>query len=381
VLLVYTHHWGWLIVAGHVVAGLWLISRVDRPRLRAAGEWAVAEIAILIAYGFWLRPLLFQIANTGHLPTIHEGRDLIGYFVFAILNLPRMFWATYPPTLLPSILIGTVVAMVVAASARKWIVRQPGGEPNVLLPRVESAVGFLLVGGGVPILIALALSPRSNLLLDRCVVAVVPVFLIVVSIGLFRLQRSVPAAAAALVAFAVAAGFANIVALGASQRSNAREVASILIRDRRPGDVVIVVPEWIAPSFNYYFPASDQQIDFPHPGRSGLLDFAQYRDKMLDTAALERVAGIATATADTGNRVWLVTARRFLTFAEEILPTLPAATHARAISALELDGVRRHLTARHGYPDTTSKADNAVFPRYEELVLMLFDGNNPSVAR
>ena len=374
-LLVYSHHWGWLVVGGHVIAGAWLVTRLDPgSRWEVARQWAVAIAVIAVAYGFWMRPLLYQIGHTGHLPSLLEGAELVGYYFFAMLNLPNMFWGTYPPTLLPSVLIGAVAGLAMAALGRQNRLLSTVLDDNELRAKEHPFAGrFLLLAGVIPLTLALAVSPRSNMLLDRCVVAVVPMLLIAASVGVMRLHRIASEAAFAVIAFAVVAGSANIVALAGSQRSNARDVAAILLREKQPGDFVIVVPEWIAPSFNHYFAASLPQMDFPNAGRSGLLDFAEYRDKVVDTAAFERVASLARLTAETDRRVWLVTARRFLTQTDSLLPGLPPWILPRAVSAVELGGVRERLADWHGPPDTTRKADRRSVERYEELVLLLFD--------
>jgi hypothetical protein len=163
------------------------------------------------------------------------------------------------------------------------------------------------------ILIAVVLSTRSNLLLPRCMVTLTPLALLVVAAWLDEVWTFTPHRPAAS---RLGAGvFTIIVAisiLGAnhlmlSERSNSKEVAGILSANVHPDDLLIIAPEWYAASLDHYFSRPVDEIDYPHPGKSGMIDFSHVFERVSDPAPLARLRDTIAKAAATGRRVWFVT--------------------------------------------------------------------------
>jgi hypothetical protein len=375
-LLLYTHHWAWLVFGGELAAGAWLARTLPRGGLRVAlVGWASAIMVIGLAYLPWLRALLFQVSNTGHGRLQLEGvEDIATYYVVAFLNLPNMvFRATYPPDLGNAVLVAAVAAFfcgVIAKRRGTSFSANPVAAPDDEREHLRAS-RFLIMASVVPLAVAVLTAARFSLLFERCVAMVAPLLLIAGSQALSRLEQVRRPLFVAMVAFVIVLGGANIAALATSERSNAGRVAALITRERKPGDVVLVSPEWIAPSFNFYFPPSVEQMDAPHPGRSGLIDFARVGRRPIDSGAVERVNEFADRAAAAQRRVWLVTSRAYLNFVRNRLPTFSPEQKKLAVSAVLLDSVMRVLSATHGHADSSFVA-RGPFPRYEELIPLLF---------
>jgi hypothetical protein len=220
------------------------------------------------------------------------------------------------------------------------------------------------------------MSPRSNLILERCIAMLAPLVLLAIAYGVDRLASSRNASLRPLgyatIVFLFLVSIASVFALIPTTRSNAREAGQAVAAAVQPNDLVIVAPEWYAPSFNYYFPPIAEQIDYPNPGRSGLLDFADVRTKALDTTTTIRLMNTISSARESGRRVWLVTARRYLRYVDEELPKLTTEQQrSRYTSVLRVKEARDALVSAYGQPDTTNFVKGAL-PRYEEIIPMLF---------
>lgn len=375
-LLLYTHHWAWLVLGGQLIAGAWLARALPRGGLDVRLlRWAGALATIGIVYLPWLRRLVFQVLNTGHARLSLDGLQVIAtYFAVAFLNLPNMlFRATYPPDLRSAVPVAALAGLLAGLIAERR--RLPISEESGVLATDRrdpaSVTRFLVVTSVIPLAIAVLAAPRFNLLFERCVVIVTPLILIAGAHALFRLEQVRRSVAAGTLTFVIVLGAADILGIATSVRSNANHVAALIIRERQAEDMVLLSPEWIGPSFNWYFPPSNHQMDVPHPGRSGLLDFARVGTRSIDSGGVSRVLVLARRAAASDRRVWLVTSRSYLNFVKDRLPALSPALKERAVSAVLLDSVTRVLEATHGPPDS-SFATGGPVARYEELLPLLF---------
>jgi hypothetical protein len=224
--------------------------------------------------------------------------------------------------------------------------------------------------------LGIALSPRSNMLLDRCVAMLSPLVILALTSWFVDLHRRAPMRRYRLLIVTAGIFFcwlslANIFAISKTVRSNASEVAVRISSAQLPTDLLIVAPEWFAPSFNHYFRPSLEQIDYPHEGRSGALHFDGVRARHADTVALARLRRRISAAGDSGRRVWLVTARRYLRYVDDELPRLTEGQKAKLTSVVRVQQARDALVSRFGPPDTTFFVRTAP-TRYEELLPLLF---------
>src|SRR6476646_2127745 len=73
-----------------------------------------------------------------------------------------------------------------------------------------------------------------------------------------------------------------------TSRSNARELAAAVTLRSAPTDLIVIAPEWLAPSFNRYYRQPLEQIDYPHFGREELTDFTDMLSRFRDEGAASR---------------------------------------------------------------------------------------------
>ena len=155
-------------------------------------------------------------------------------------------------------------------------------------------------------------------------------------------------------------------------RAIAQERARAIARKSKPDDLLILIPEWYAPSFNHYFSAPMEQVDYPHEGRAGLIDFANVWARTIDSAATGDLdSRIAEARGD-GRRVWLVSAEQYLRPVTR-LDVATAEQHHQPgpLAALHVQQVRKILREIYGQEDSSLVASNKR-PLYDNLRAYLF---------
>jgi hypothetical protein len=155
-------------------------------------------------------------------------------------------------------------------------------------------------------------------------------------------------------------------------RSNSEAVAAAVSRATEPSDLVIVAREWIAASFNHYYPASNRQIDFPLFRRQDSGDFSDVWSRLADPAALERVASEIADAKKSGRRVWLIVdgpALRPLSVDESRDAEKPG--HYISMSGVRAKEIQKMLVREYGQPDEVESL-GPERPRYEDLHAFLF---------
>ena len=381
-LMLYTHNWTWLVFGGALLAAFIAIVRsAPTRRRRLFAQLGLSAAVILFLFLPWMSSLIFQAGHAGHtglgLMTIS---DRLGFLLFAIVSIPDyLLLGTYPRDAMRLVLI----ACGVAAAAVPGIVlskRTPGSltspreSGNAAGPR---AIQVMLITSGCAVAGAAVLSPWSTLFIERCVAIVTPLVLIAVAALLDRMvakSAGIPRASLGigLFVFLLALEAANDVALAPTARSNARAVAAEIRASMRDDDLLIVAPEWFAPSFNHYFPPSIEQKDHPFDGRSGPVDFSSERRRTLDPAATQRLENAISAARANGRRVWLVSERKYLRYADDVLPKLSSqAERERYAPVMRAKEARDLLSHAYGQPDTSHFVHGRV-SRYEELLPFLF---------
>jgi hypothetical protein len=265
------------------------MKKTDRPRKLIVAELLASQVVIAIAFLPWLPSLLYQTKHAGHPPLVFDNP-----FYFFLLPL---VW-------LPLLLQGTVLGYVVGKEGelwtdiQRWIVFAPIAFFVViqflrLLPspakttrhatqtrNTENAanrkrrLGVILTVPVVAWLVAVGLSPWTNLALPACIVTLAPLFILFLAYCMTlpsaRVTRLLANSGSALLLVSYAV---TVFAVSRTTRSNARELAAATAAGTKQSDLVIVAPEWLASSFNRYYTPTVQQIDFPHFAREGAVDF------------------------------------------------------------------------------------------------------------
>lgn len=384
-LLLYTHNWSWLVVLGQVAAVASLFAQLPTiQRSRVARDLILCWTAVGIAYLPWLTTLLYQAQHAGHPPIFVDG--WVKGAELAMFAIPSAF---------VMVLFGGISAagsgvwlaasaFVLAAGAFLWAtlsavaVHQRGNSRDSLSSEYSSiAIRILIVVPAAAIIGAIALSWRTNLLIPRCLAMLTPLVLLIIAQWFEKQRLSSRMGAGAALGVTVLAGvvvvsIVSVVSLMNAPRSNVREVASAIARKDRPSDMVILVPEWYAASFNHYFPPSVEQIDYPHAGRSGAVDFADVYKRVADPAPVVFLRGRIDEARRQGKRVWLVTGRSYVRSIDA--RDFAAATRYRQspmLSAMRVGQIQHYLQSRYGAPDTSSFIGGRK-PRYDEILAYLY---------
>lgn len=353
-LMLYTHHWTWLVWGGQIVAFAFVVFHSpSAQRIVAIRRFAFAAATILVLYSAWLPSFLFQVVHAGHpAPALTDAATYALFLVLGAASIPSMLFLGNQAfagraLITVGITIGAAVATEIVRVSRSN--RFAAESPPEVEVRRNTKYAVFLITPAVSIIASLMLSLHSYMMLDRCLVMLTPLLLIPAAQWLSRTSER---GRTGLLVFVASLSFAGTIGIVTQRRSNTREVAAIVQSRGGSSDLLIISPQWRAPAFNHYFPPTVEQIDFPQQGRSHLIDYSGLRERRSDSAALRSVVDRLVEARANNRRVWLITAQRYLT----ISPT---------------SEISRALAETYGNPDTTL-FERGVSARYEQLLPFLF---------
>jgi 4-amino-4-deoxy-L-arabinose transferase-like glycosyltransferase len=304
-----THNWAWLIFASQViVATVWLgYSGRPTPGFHVKGMLG-AIAAVVLAYGWWVPSLAWQIQHAGHaarkewtaaapmFPFTEFARVAIGY-----------------PAGVALLLLTALMATALTTGRR---------EPPDLRPGRPLALALCIGVPALAIVAAAALSAKTWLTQEYCLLIPVPLALLAASRGLEVLAERRAAVPLLLGSIALASLYLfTWSALADLRKSNAREFALRLAREAHSSDVLLVTPAFLAPSFNYYFRGDQRQINFPFLERQTAIPYDRMQQRVADTAALRSVSEALDSVRLNGRRVWFVSRCDWFTYPREIPQT------------------------------------------------------------
>jgi len=300
----YTHYWGVLWVVGLSAAALFQLLWERRP-LTQWRDWALASAAVALAFLPWLpilwRQMRIQDAVMGPwLPQQSRIANLLRLFnELTALNWPRgwpFLWMLF-------------LALGVFAFRFYW---QRRGSKRAI-PTMEisyplaAAHNLTVAALFLPVLLGtFVLASAHGLTPSYVMMAVMPALCLVCALGIRALR---PWPLAALVILLLGFHWLRLdLAIYRGPISSLREVAQHVSREAGPSDIVVVAPDYLAPTFSYYFQGPQAQIAFPWLFRrvEGM-DWVGWADRRARAAAavpatLDYIAGIKTP----GARIWLI---------------------------------------------------------------------------
>ncbi len=302
---------GWTIAAGVVSGALLLTQYWTIYLLVVVGAAAVVAtvrgnrpsrrivIALLIAaalFSPWLPTFAYQSAHTGapwgKPPGIDTGLLSIGGWVGTGIAAPWLRLSYY-----------ALVVMAIAGYAAR-----NGGihirRPLRRLPLVLCALSLvtMLVG-------TIASEISSNAYASRYSMIVVPFLLLVVAIGLTALPQSIQLPTLAIL---TALGLIASALIPFQTRTQAGEVADVLLRHAAPGDLVVICPDQLGPAIHRLAPSSGTQVVYPTFGPAAMVDWVDYK-KRNENSRAGQFAQAALKRAS-GRPIWLVSAEGYPTF-------------------------------------------------------------------
>ena len=386
--LLYTHNWGWFIALGQWVAVL-VITLFVRPRLGAGilERWVLAQGAIALAYLPWVPTLLYQLRHAGHPPSLlhlqygfaaslgTSARELLEATLVGYSPLDsrsthsgmQLFFA------LPLLLITADQYLRTRSSARGGAAANAMNAQLSLKSDKRIALACLLLVPAIAWLGALILSRTSNVMLPRCLVMLAPLLLLALAYLVDYQRQGTNALLNRAVVGSIVLTFAtSIYFISRTTKSNARELASTVAGQTRPSDLVVVAPEWIASSFNRYYAPGVEQIDYPHIGREGAVDFSRMLQRLEDDGAATRAQQQISEARRAGNRVWLVADRdKLLNLSQTDIRELMTSGNYLLVATARTAQIRALLDSSYGPADTTVFAQDAT-PRYENIRALLY---------
>jgi mannosyltransferase len=138
---------------------------------------------------------------------------------------------------------------------------------------------------------------------------VFPFFVLLVARGFTTLRD--PRILAGLLAVTVLLGFAGGVRNVVTQRTQAPEVAAVLRREAKPGDVVVYCPDQVGPAVHRLAPHGLDEVVYPSFAGPERIDWVDYKKRL---AAANPATFARAALARAGSHtLWYVSAPGYIT--------------------------------------------------------------------
>ncbi len=319
ITLLYTHHWAWVVLAGHWVATAVVASQPSfERRNKLVREWFIVQSLIAFAYLPWVTTLLYQVQHGGHGPLVVPRTDIPLFIGQALQGLLQSTVLGYVPMVEPGSIASSTPIFAIAMLAlgvgglllRDALPRSPFREAELQASRLQAdssvAITMLLVIPVAAWIVAAALSVHSNMLLPRGLVILSPPLILALAYWVARPRDLFTVPFIAAVAGILGSYIVGLDALDRSPRSNARELATAVAQRTTSSDLVIITPEWYSSSLNRYFSSSVAQIDFPHFDRIGAVDYLDIRSRTADPAAFGAINERIELAWKNHQRVWLI---------------------------------------------------------------------------
>jgi mannosyltransferase len=314
--LLYSHYWSLYLVA---TAVLWLGWRSWRgvPAGRGPARRALAAVIVGgLTFIPWLPTFVFQARHTG--TPWAEPADFA-----AMVNAVTSFAGGANNQ-------GRALALIYFALAGLGIFGLATGALTVELDfrtRPTARPVFLVLVATLASAVIGGLISGSAFQARYAAVVFVPLVLLVAlgiaSMGARRLRLGVLAAAAV---FGLAGCYPDVVA----PRTQAAQVAAVLARDGRPGDVVAYCPDQLGPDVNRLLPPGRyRQLTFPRGTSPAFVNWVDYGAALAASHPVDFAIHLEQLAGST-HQIWLVWMggyQEYGTRCESIAITLEGSTH------------------------------------------------------
>jgi 4-amino-4-deoxy-L-arabinose transferase-like glycosyltransferase len=301
-LFVYNQYWAFYLLAVVIVLLLWTAWRGEQ-REQARRVLVAVGIGLLLFLP-WVPTFLYQRAHTGTpwgtrvLPGIPIGytlRDFSGAASGTAADRQEG-WLLFL-VLLPMLLLGVFGRPV---DGRRV-------EIDLHVPRETRMIAFL---GGVGLVAALSLNYLAGgAFQSRYSAIVFPFFILLVARGFTMLTD--PRILGAVLVIAIGLGFAGGIRNVITERTQAPEVAAVLRKEAKPGDVVVYCPDQVGPAVHRLAPSGLDQVVYPSFAGPERIDWVDYKKRL----AQANVGAFARAALERarGHTLWYVSAPGYIT--------------------------------------------------------------------
>ena len=280
ITLVYTHNWALLVVTSLALLTLlaaWRDAATRRPQFQ---RWGASFGVVAVAWLPWVPAVIRQARHAGYPP-------------------PAAFpveWLVVLPILLLAVTVHLIVPTALALGIGAWGRRPSGSRPD--------PARFFALAALLPALLAAAAWPVTDLTLAHCAEMLAPLMLVAIAFLLTRQGVGLRRGLVAGVAFSAILAAATLT--WRLEKSNLRDVAELVSAEVAEGDLVIIFPSTLAPSFRRYATVEVEVLTFPPRGDSGPTRFSKYVESYEDPAMLAPILDRISAPGMATRRVWLV---------------------------------------------------------------------------
>ena len=284
----YTHYFFGFVVVAHVVFVGYMLLRRNTPRAVLLG-WVGAQLAWVALFAPWIPTVIRQLRGGGGAWVTHAvGRPTL-----------QVLWDTYigftigpVREMLPVWLRrGAYVAYLLVLIGALWLIFRSRAEkvPAGHWAKMDSGV-FCLIWCVVPIGTAWLASQVKPMYALRYMLPFLPVFCLLVALGLASLIKSRPAVGLILAGALLALNLGGAWLLATTpQKPDWRGLTADLVEQVEEGDVIVPEPFWNAKPLHYY--------------ADGALTIS---DAAPLPASSEGVASAMAGLADSASRLWLI---------------------------------------------------------------------------
>ncbi|NOZ04875.1 MAG: hypothetical protein GXP41_00785 [Chloroflexi bacterium] len=292
-LALYTHNWALLVVASQ---GVWSLFRLlwNREERKGIRSWFVSEVMIVLGYLPWVPVLLKQ----------NQRLVVAGSWLAQGSRVGNLFR------------IANEMTGLAFSGGRYylWLLLFFLGAFSLVRDReslsfrldMKAAPTLVLACLAGPLLLAVFLTGNGlGVVPSYATMAVYPALCLLLARGVFGLRfRPLMVITVAIIALL----WARVLIPEIGQpTSSLREVAAFVEQNSRPGDVIVIAPDYLATTFNYYYQGTQPQVSFPdQPGRRvEEIEWLDY-NRRWEHATITPTLQFVQKSLGPGGRVWLI---------------------------------------------------------------------------
>lgn len=287
-LLLYTHYWSFALLA---VVGVWLLWRAVRgePEQRRPAAWAIGAIAVgTLSFLPWYSVFRDQAEHTG---------TPWGGMVSPVASIAEAFKAFGGNTHVVgwAVLLMVVLAVFAHAVDRRHLLLDLWTQPGV---RTEAGLAMAILALG------LVLARVTGTTFEGRYAAIMfPLFLAAAAFGITVFSsRTVRYSVLALL---LIGGFWGGASNALRNRTQAFEIASPIIHDAKPNDLVVYCPDSIGTDVSRLLRDDVREIGLPGFRSPGRIDWRDYSKRVDDIRPIDAMSRIVKLAGDDHN-IWLV---------------------------------------------------------------------------
>jgi hypothetical protein len=286
-VMLYSHHWCWLIVTAHGMAGLGY-RVVQRSQWKKG--WPLIWGLILVGYLPWLPNLWYQVSHAGH-----ARMPLANLIYFCV----QMMTGVRPPV---AGLCVVAVALLAASEA---------DDPRALATSRHDSVG-LAFWGAVPVLVlglAITLLPVANLMVRQVFTMLTPLVCVIVAavVGRERVRWRWAGATTSVVLVLVVLYYGLSYTRG--ERTTMRLVADQMEAQNHGRGALVIVPLYLAPAFLRYYDGKGEVRSYPDRTSLSPVEYDDRATRGTTEVQLRPLLRRIDSAVVRGEPVWFLEAR------------------------------------------------------------------------